>query len=255
MLVEGGFLRGEELPRAIRDHVLRIIDSTFPWIEGTWLLEEGQQCHENILLDLPSPLLLAEGIRHRMESEQLWPLLGGPGQSPSLRPDVALGREAELAEELLMSPAQEELMVHLDGTRDLGALSRDPDIDELELLSLVYTLHVLDLVELSEDVKPGPKQTAQGAALDKERLLDRLQLCREADYFAVLGLQHQARRADVRRAYKELSQTFADDVIDPSILSEFGAELEEVRTALEEAQEILADDELRGAYLVHLETA
>lgn len=253
LLVEAGFLRGTELPRAIREHLLRIVDSTFPWNEGAWELTPGEACDESVLLDQSTPLLLAEGIRHRMEAAQLWALLGGPRQHAALRPHVAAGREAELAEALLMPRSEEALLGLLDGKADLGTLTKREGVDEVELLGLVYALHVLELVDLTGEAAAEPSLAADPAELDRERILDRLRLCREADYFEVLGLSRDATRADVRRAYAELASTFADDALEPSTREAMGRELDEIRAALAEARRILADDELRGAYLAHLE--
>jgi CheY-like chemotaxis protein len=253
LLVEAGFLRGTELPRAIREHLVRIIDSTFSWNEGTWELTPGEACDEPVLLDQPTPLLLAEGIRHRLEVAQLWALLGGPRQHASLRPRVAAGREAELAESLLMPRTEEALLPKLDGKTDLGTLGKEPGVDEAELLGLVYALHVLELVDLTGEAAPQPLRTTDPGELDRERITDRLLLVREADYFEVLGLSRDATRADVRRAYTDLAQTFSDDALEPTTREAMGRELDEIRAALAEARRILADDDLRGAYLAHLE--
>jgi hypothetical protein len=253
LLVEAGFLRGTELPRAIREHLLRIVDSTLPWNEGSWELTPGETCDESVLLDQPTPLLLAEGIRHRMEAPQLWALLGGPRQHASLRQRVATGREAELAESLLMPRSEEALLGLLDGKVDLGTLAKQPGVDELELLGLVYSLHVLELVDLVGEATPEPMHATDPVVLDRERIDDRLRLCRECDYFEVLGLPRDATRADVRRAYAELVGTFADESLEPSTREAMGRELDEIRAALGEARRILSDDDLRGAYLAHLE--
>jgi hypothetical protein len=166
---------------------------------------------------------------------------------------VAAGREAELAEALLMPQSEEALLAMLEGTRDLGTLCKLPDVDELELLSLVYALHVLEVVDLVGEAAAKATDGHDPAELDRERVLDRLRLCREADYFDVLGLSRDATRSDVRRAFAELSRTFADECLEATTKQRMARELEEVRAALAEAREILADDELRGAYLAHLE--
>ena len=253
LLVEAGFLRGTELPRAIREHLVRIVDSTFPWTEGNWELTPGETCDETVLLDQSTALLLAEGIRHRMEAAQLWALIGGPRQHPCLRPRVGAGREAELAEALLMPRSEEALLRLLDGARELGTLAKLPEVDELELLSLVYALHVLEVVDLIGEAAAQATEDRDATELDKERILDRLRLCREADYFEVLGLSRDATRADVRRAFAELSRTFADEALEATTRARMAREIEEVRSALTEAREILFDDDLRGAYLAHLE--
>ena len=253
LLVEAGFLKAEELPRVIRNHLMRIVDSTFPWNEGRWTLAPDEGSGEAIVLDSSTALVIVEGIRSRMEAPQLWALLGGLQQFPRLRPDAAQGREAEIAEALLMSPTEEAWLPKLDGKRSLEELTVDRSVDELELLALVYGLHVLELVELVGEPQAVPKVSKDPASLDRERIEARLRLAREADYFALLGLNRDATRVDVRRAFSELKETFADEALEAHTRRELEGSIRELRQALDEAHAILIDDAMRNAYLAHLE--
>lgn len=255
LLVEAGLLKAAELPRVLRDHLLRIIDSTFPWTEGRWLLVPGEAQAEAVLADTPVALIVAEGVRHRMESAQLIGLLGGLDQRPRFRGEaVVLGGPHELAARLLLSPSEEEWLARLDGTATLRELLARPDTDELELLGLVYVLHVLEHLELGAELGVAAA-TADPVALDVARIRARLQLAREGDYFAALGLARDATRLDVRRAHAELHRTFADVHLEPQVRTPLRAELEELRDLLDEARDVLVDEGLRSAYLAHLEEA
>lgn len=255
LLVEAGLLKGPELPRVLRDHLVRIIDSMFPWTNGRWLLAPGEEPEEVVLVDTPVSLVIAEGVRHRMESAQLVALLGGLEQRPRFRSEaVVLGGPHELAERLLLSPSEEEWLSRLDGRATLRELLARPDTDELELLALCYVLHVLEHLELAVEpvVAAAP---ADPVALDVARIRDRLRLAREGDCFATLGLSREAARLDVRRAHAELHRTFADAHLEPSVSTQLRAELEELRDLLDEARDVLVDEGLRSAYLAHLEEA
>jgi hypothetical protein len=251
--VEAGLLKPAELPRILRDHLIRILDSTFPWTEGRWALTPGEEHQESVLLDTPVPLIVAEGVRHRMESAQLVALLGGLEQHPRFRGEaVGFGGPRELAERLLMSPSEEAWLSQLDGTATLRELLAGPDVDELELLGLVYVLHVLEHLELGATVGVAAAG-ADPVALDVARIRDRLQLAREGEYFAALGLPRDAARLDVRRAHAELHRTFADANLEPTVRQQLRGQLEELRDLLDEARDVLADEGLRSAYLAHLE--
>src|SRR5690606_13771132 len=116
-LVEAGLLKPAELPRALREHLLRIIDSTFPWTDGRWVLTPGDASAGAGLVDAPVPLVVAEGVRHRMESAQLTGLLGGLELHPRVRGEAAMpGGPRELAERLRLSPSEEAWLPRLDGT-------------------------------------------------------------------------------------------------------------------------------------------
>jgi DNA-binding response OmpR family regulator len=255
LLVEAGLLKAAELPRVLRDHLVRIIDSTFPWTEGRWTLAPGEEPDEVVQVDTPVPLVVADGVRHRMESAQLIALLGGLEQRPRFRGEaVGFGGPRELAELLRMSPSEEEWLSRLDGAATLRELLGRPDTDELELLALCYVLHVLEHLALGV-APPLAVQTADPVAVDVARIRDRLQLAREGDYFAALGLPRDAARLDVRRAHAELHRTFADAHLEPSVCTQLRAELEELRDLLDEARDVLVDEGLRSAYLAHLEEA
>jgi DNA-binding response OmpR family regulator len=249
LLVEAGLLKAAELPRILRDHLIRILDSTFPWTEGRWVLAPGEEHQESVLMDTPVPLVVAEGVRHRMESAQLIALLGGLEQHPRFR-----GEAVVLAERLSMSPSEEAWLSQLDGTATLRELLAGPDVDELELLGLVYVLHVLEELELGAEVSMAAAVAgADPVALDVARIHDRLQLAREGEYFAALGLPRDAARLDVRRAHAELHRTFADANLEPTVRQQLRGQLEELRDLLDEARDVLADEGLRSAYLAHLE--
>jgi DNA-binding response OmpR family regulator len=255
LLVEAGLLKATELPRVLRDHLVGIIDSTFPWTDGRWTLAPGEEPDEVLLADTPVSLVVAEGVRHRMESAQLVGLLGGLEQRPRFRGEaVGFGGPHELAEHLRLSPSEEAWLPRLDGTATLREILARPDTDELELLALCYVLHVLEHLELGAEL-PVAAANADPVALDVARIRDRLQLAREDDYFASLGLPRDAARLDVRRAHAELHRTFADAHLEPSVRTQLRAELEELRDLLDEARDVLVDEGLRSAYLAHLEDA
>jgi len=253
LLVEAGFVKASELPRVLRNHLIRIIDSCFPWTDGRWSLEPEERSDESVLSETSVALVVAEGIRHRMESAQLTALLGGLDQYPRFREDaVVVGDVRALAERLLMSPSEEAWLRRLDGSRTLRELLDHPATDELELLGLGYMLHVLDYLELSTQ-EPGLSGGADPEQIDVARVRDRLRLAREADYFAMLGVPRDAARLDVRRAHAELSRTFDDDNLELGVRDDLAGELTELRTLLDEARDVLTDDTLRSAYLAHLE--
>lgn len=255
LLVEAGLLKAAELPRVLRDHLVRIIDSTFPWTEGRWLLVPGEEADEAVLVDTPVALVVAEGVRHRMESAQLIALLGGLEPRPRLRGEAGvLGGPHALAERLLLSPSEEAWLPRLDGSATLRELLGRPDTDELELLGLCYVLHVIEHLELLREL-PVAAAPADPVALDVVRIRDRLRVAREGDCFATLGLPRDAMRLEVRRAHAELQRTFADANLEPAVRTQLRAELEELRDLIDEARDVLADEGLRSAYLAHLEEA
>lgn len=253
LLVEAGFVKPGELHRVLRTHLLRIVDSTFGWTEGTWSLEPGAVSEEPVTLTDSTAQILIEGIRHRMEARQLYDLLGGPDQFPRFRADALPGGGVRaLGEHLRLSASEEAWLSRLQGTRSLRRLASEPGIDELELLGVTYAMHVFGHLDLSGEPPPSPRVEHDPVAVDELRIRERLQLAREADYFALLGLPRDASRLDVRRAHADLSRVFAPDVLEPRTRDRHADELAELRAALDEASDVLSDDGMRSAYLAHL---
>jgi len=249
-LVGAGVLKRAELSRVLREHLLRVIDATFSWTDGSYQLDPEGQCQQRVLRGIPVALVLAEGVRHRMDVDQLRTRLAGLAGYPSFRGDAHDARH--LAEQLRMSASTGVLIARLDGRRSLAEFVAEPQADELELLALVYTLRTierLDLVSARSELAAG----ADPAAIDIRRIQDRLKLSREGDYFVVLGLPRDACPIDVRRAHADLRETFSEGALEPTVVGGMKLEIEELRDLIDEAREVLIDESLRQAYLAHLE--
>ncbi|MCB9716779.1 MAG: hypothetical protein H6712_23175 [Myxococcales bacterium] len=249
-LVEAGLLKPGEVSGVVRHHLVRIVDSTFPWTDGSWELLPDEDCDEQVLRSLPVALVVVEGIRHRMETRQLVAWLGGLDRIPRFRAEAV--QLPKLVEQLLITPAEEAWIARFDGQHTLRELSEDPGIDDLDLLGLAYALYVLELLELSQD-RGRVAAELDPAAIDIARIRDRLRRSRAGDYFQVLDLPRSACRVDVRRAHADLRRSFADEQLEPTVRDSMGAEIEELRDLVDEARDVLIDEALRSAYLAHLE--
>ncbi|MCH9683772.1 MAG: hypothetical protein K0V04_20235 [Deltaproteobacteria bacterium] len=249
-LVEAGMLKPAELPRVLREHLVRIVGSTFAWPEGTWTLDPTAH-YGDPAPGLPTvATLLAAGVRARMDGARLLALLGGLDRHPVVAPEVRAGASA-LAEALELTPPEEGFILRLDGGTSLRQLMADLPAEQAELLGLVYTLQVQGHLRLADHGTVAAE--VDPAALDVARIRDRLHMSREADYFEVLGLSHDAERVEVRRAHAQLHETFADDSLEPAVRESMQGQVQELRDLLDEARDVLDDDGLRSAYLAHLE--
>lgn len=254
ILVEAGFLKAGELHRVLRMHLARILDSTFPWRSGAWLLTPGESCEEPVLITEPPARVLGDGIRNRMEPNQLADLLGGLSTVPCFDAAKATVVGVHAVIDLLrLTPSEEGWIERLDGRHSLAQLTDMAGADQLEMLSLVYLLHVMGYVELAHEVEPLPQADVAPEALDAQRVGERLRMSRQLDYFEILGLDRDACRIDVVRAYADLSATFHEDNLEAAVRKTMAEELGELRTALREARDVLVDDALRSAYLAHLQ--
>ncbi len=250
ILVEAGFIKSSELHGVLREHLASVVDSAFEWPEGDWRVTPDETCDEPVVLDVPTPRLIVQGIRRRLEpgdilgDREVYPRLSG-------RVGAMPGGLAALADELDLGPDDVRILERLDGSASLGDLAAlDPDVP-----TLIDALDVLELVDLAGEPAASSRRQGSASGVDQARIEERLGLARDADYFALLGLRRNASRSDVRRAYAELDQTFDDEVLELETRGTMEPQLRELRAALEEAYAILSDDALRSAYLAHLEDA
>ena len=269
LLVDAGFLKASELDVLLRDHLARVIDSTFVWADGAWATEPGERTDEPIQLETPIGALILDGARYRCDASELEDRLtrrAGPSGPlvPRLRPpedmddDFGRGRAAavaaliaELGDRFRLLPEEASWLRRFDGRHGVAALLAD-GADEQALFALLFTLDLAGLVDLREQPEQVVSDERDPSQVDRERILERLRLAREADYFELLGVARDAARSEIRQAHAELSATFADDALDDASLRRHLRELRELRVALDEAHDILADDAMRSAYLAHL---
>lgn len=249
LLVEAGFLKAEALPEAIRTQVLGIVTSAFVWRRGQWSLEEDDRCDEAVQLEESLARILISGVLDRLDAPQLEALVGGLGGyvrlSSSARPET-------LALDLGLDASAQGLLTMLDGRHDLSSVCAGAGMPDRVVLATVYGLLVVGAAERTGEPL-APLGAADPEALDHARLEERLRLVREADYFEVLGLTRDANAADVRRAQRELQAAFSDAAVEAGIRAERAADLSEIRDALEDAAALLGEDDLRLAYLAHLD--
>ena len=76
----------------------------------------------------------------------------------------------------------------------------------------------------------------------------RIRLCREADYFTLLGLSPEASTYEIRKAHEALTQELTPGYLSVIDAMDLNDQLAEVRYVIDEAFEVLSDEILREAY-------
>jgi hypothetical protein len=74
------------------------------------------------------------------------------------------------------------------------------------------------------------------------------QLVMTADYFQILGLEHNANELDIRRAYQQTRAQYAPEQVPMLLRENLKTQLEEIQMVLQEAYDVLGDPGLRGLY-------
>lgn len=249
LLVEAGFLKAGALPEAIRTQVLGIVTSAFIWRRGQWSLVEDEACDEAVQLEESLARVIMGGVLDRFDTPQLEALVGGRDGFVRLSPEV---RPDTLALDLGLDASQRGLLTMLDGRHPLSAICTATALPDRVVLSTAYGLLVVGAAERSGEPLAVAK-AVDPAALDRARIEERLRLVREADYFEMLGLPRDANAGDVRRAKRELLGAFDEHAVEAAVLDSHAEALDEIRAAIDDAAVLLSEDELRLAYLAHLD--
>lgn len=249
LLVEAGFLKAGALPEAIRTQVLGIVTSAFIWRRGQWSLVEDEACDEAVQLEESLARVIMGGVLDRFDTPQLEALVGGRDGFVRLSPEV---RPDTLALDLGLDASQRGLLTMLDGRHPLSAICTATALPDRVVLSTAYGLLVVGAAERSGEPL-AVAESVDPAALDRARIEERLRLVREADYFEMLGLPRDANAGDVRRAKRELLGAFDEHAVEAAVLDSHAEALDEIRAAIDDAAVLLSEDELRLAYLAHLD--
>ena len=248
-LAQGRFIKPREVEEALREPVRRIVEAIVEAGEVRYELYPESRAAAAVELGVPLAALIAGGVRRGVTVERLRSLVVDE-RRPRLGvlhgpPDLNFAAPEALAAELRW-PALVGIAERFDGMTSVGRLVAEAIADEAEIRAAAFVLGLLG------HLGPELADEAEGlVALDRRRVRERLRLARESDYFAVLGLDRGATRAEVLRAYGDLCATFSEG-LEPASQEALGAELAELRAALAEARDVLTDPALHSAYLARL---
>jgi hypothetical protein len=128
---------------------------------------------------------------------------------------------------------------------------------EGDLATVLFALMQLGVVEVLRASGDGGSErdmanAASVAALDaeaiRERVRARMQLVDDADYFALLGVTHDATGYEVRRAFFEMRRAFDPSRLLTPEVADLADDVRKITAVLEEAYEILKDAARRERY-------
>jgi hypothetical protein len=173
--------------------------------------------------------------------------LGGAGSR------IGEGRASVLMSECALTVIEADRLRAAYGSTLREVVDQSPEGD---LVTVIFALVQLEVVEVLPSVGYRSREDGDGAsddaALDaeaiRERVRARAQLVDDGDYFAVLGVAHDATGYEVRRAFLELRRAFDPSrMLTPEVL-DLTADVLKITLVLEEAYEILKDTAKRDRY-------
>lgn len=239
-LAQAGLLKPQEMREALREPVRRLVEKIAEAGQVAWTRYPGETPAVAVELGVPLAALIAEGVQRGTPLSQLRTTV-----IDARRPRLAFAGPEALAAELRW-PIVAAIAGRFDGKTSVGELIAEAVAEEAVVRGAVYVLDLLG--HLAPEIDD-PAATL--AALDRQRVRERLRLARESDYFALLGLPREASRAEVLRAHADLSATFCEG-LEPDSQVALADEVEALLAALDEARDVLADDALHSAYLAQI---
>jgi len=242
-LVDDGGLLASELFTAVRGVLTEQLLSVMEWDRGTFLYREDRTHDaDRVRLAHSFDVLLAEGVRRKYDADRLWRVLGAP--STILGPGNAALRIPPL------SVQQKRAARLLDGKRALDdVILETGGSPEVALTTALVLLSCGACEVVAKGIAPDiADRLVAESDIERERIEDRLQLARHGDYFTVLGVDRLATTFEIRAAAERLRNRFDPERFSSPALADLKRSVQEIRDIIDEAEDVLADDQLRDAY-------
>lgn len=249
-LLTEGYLKPEELFAVVRGHLEEGLYGLYEWDAGSFTVSaERAPEDERVMLDLDPRRLIFEGIRRKYLMPRLMARVGGPSSLLAPVPEMALDAEA-----LGLSAEERQLCRLLDGTRSVEDLVFSTGLGELRTYQLLLGLMVIQYAQVLVRGIESSDMDSRGYAdaIDRERILDKVEQVRKLDYFQILGVPRNATPYEITRAHQRILKEFDPDRYGDAIRGDLHDELLEINRVLDDARQVLADEDLRQAYARHL---
>ena len=254
-LVAQGVLGQDQLWPVLRAHAEYLMGQAILVDSGTAFLDAEPpgrlKTEPSVFGGAPGAEVLLEVVRRVFDNAEAVRRCGGGASI------VGEGPRPELLRECGLGAAEVEAIQGVRGRRIDAIVETYPQTD---IASVIYALWLLGVVDMVRSVlEPQPRGDAAPDAIDEEavraRVRARVQLVEEGDYFALLGVPHNATGYEVRRAYLDLRRAFESSRILTPGLIDLAEDVRRITTVLEEAYEILGDNARRERYRRAIEDA
>jgi hypothetical protein len=226
----------------------------FGWEVGRWVFDMGVVADPRRIRLLRHPAaLVAAGVRRAYPLARMQRRLGSTRNVFVLD---ARGSAAEVLAEVATDPRERRVTLLFDGVRTFEEVVRVSGLTDEAVYALALTLWAFGALVPATGGADGPPAfggRGRDLVIERERILARLALVNEGDYFQMLGLERRADAAEVRRVHERIERELSPVSVGPELGHALAEELETIRQALLEAVRVLSDDGLRVGYRRALE--
>ncbi len=250
-LVSEGYLRPDELFTAVRGHLEELVYSLFEWDEATYAyVAEHVDDDNRVTLERDARALVTEGIRRKYLLPRAVQKLGSPS-SLLTRTDP----EGRIDADALGLTTEERQIARLvDGSRNVDDIVFSSGLGALRVYHVLSALCATGYAEVA--VRGIEGLSLNGATdldgIDRQRILERVEQVRQADYFQILGISRGATTYEVEAAFDRITRELAPPRLSPAIRGALKNEIDEIERVLEDARDVLRDQRMRESYARNL---
>lgn len=262
-LVELGYLTAADLQAMLAGHVSYLVQSLFAWTTGEYQFQP-QKVHVDGFQQSLSPVnLIFEGIRNLPDPGLIRRWLGSPQRV--LQP---VGAQQVNVPGLKLTSEEAFVLSRLDAPLRVEEVCRAVPLPEEQVLRALCAFTATGIVSFADaDPLPAIEANVKGAATSSAKTtvgIDARQaaeLCFELEeklrvvdgggsHYQVLGINRRFTPEELKKAYRELAKKFHPDRHSQLAAFDFQvkAELERVFIAVQQAYDVLSDEEKRRRY-------
>jgi hypothetical protein len=256
-LIAKGILGNNDMWPTLRGHATWVLMRAIHSESGSWSfavqpdsdLANRLAAEPSVFGGASGPSVLHEVLKRGVNYEKATVLLGGIGSR------LAEGRRSNLMADFGI-PEEDARVIRAHFGLSLSDLQRATRSSEVLVSILALKLAgVVEVIPSAQpaDSKDGPSYV-ENARIDegakRARIMARLAIVEEGDYFSLLGLAPSANAYEVRRAFVELRREFEPSRMLTANLLDLREDLDRIVEVLEEAYDILRDDIRRERYRV-----
>jgi hypothetical protein len=249
-LVARGYLRQEQMWPTLRAHAEWVLGRLMASTAGRLTVEAqppGRLAGEpGVFGGSTGAEVFVELVRRTISPADAVERLGGAGSR------IGEGLASQLLGECSLTAVEVERVRAAPGRVLRDVLGGSEDGDLATVLFALAQLGVVEVLAAGDGPDAGQDGALSADAIDADavraRVRARGQLVDDGDYFAVLGVAHEATGYEVRRAFLELRRAFDPSRMLTPEVADLAGEVRKITEVLEEAYEILKDPARRERY-------
>jgi hypothetical protein len=260
-LVELGYLSAADLQAMLAGHITYLVHALFPWTTGEYQFYPQRVQVEGFQQSLSPLSLIFDGIRNLPNLDLIRRWLGSPNRI--LQPVAAEHTSISGVE---LTPEEAFVLSRLDAPLRVEDICRAVPLPEDKVLRALCALTITGIANFT-DADPLPIIESKGTVAAPAKTpvsIDARQaaeLCFELEeklrvidgggsHYQVLGVNRRCTPEELKKAYRELAKKFHPDRHSQLAAFDFQvkAELERVFIAVQQAYEVLSDEEKRHKY-------